>query len=1539
MEWQILLQNPKMLRGANWTLSYTELDGGIQPTLPEIRTVVLGTIIPAAVVAFTLTYDFLSTVHLPKFISGFIRFLRAPFMNFIYLEDLEEEPGEQQLPPLWKSRLLAILSCLEAIGWAAVFAYNEFLGAEIVENIQAGVGFLTWSYAFFRVLAKPPVTPPYLLIIFYMTHALVVVMDIYGLFQMEGKHVGLSVIAALRLAVPMFLTWIAGTYPLEPILPAKNVASGSDIPSNTLAMPEDRATLWSWCTFSFVEPIFGIANQRTINEPDVWSLSPYFTHKNLFNKYLEYCQQHPTHSLLRFLIVSNSLDLILDVALEMWSAFVGFVPPYCLQRILSALADPAPEARSTAYVYTFVMFLANLSFAQVDINQRWYTRRCYERTRGQLFCALHYKALKRRDVGSKAGSGDDKKGDKDESENESADLGKIVNLMQGDAYSVAQRFWDFSGIFASPVRLTIAMVFLYKILGWSSFAGVAVILLAYILNYPLAKYSVYITRQSWSARDRRMKLINELFQNIRFLKFYGWETRWTQRVRDSRENELKWRVRENIVSTLISFIWIWIPSATALSCFLCYTLIAKEKLTVSKAFTSVALFSQLQGPMTRLPDEVFAYLRAYVSMKRIQQFLQEPEVPDWACSLKATTPSPDDEGKVGFEDAAFEWDVAPKSADLPSRFTLGPLNIQFPKGKMTLVSGATGSGKSAMLAALLGEMHAISGRVILNKLGHQVAYCAQNPWLEHATIRDNIIFASKFGYDEARYNAVIEACALTRDLEIFEAGDMTEIGEKGITLSGGQRARIALARALYSQASCILLDDPLAAVDMHTAQHLVKNVLSGDLARDRTIILVTHHISLCLPVATYLVELSGGRVIRQGSIEQLRSQGLLQKVVEDEDIVEDSIPSDEPTKEEPENQADLIGDVGQNDVQKKAANGKLIDAEARAEGRVALSTYMTYIKAAGVFSWILIVFLMVFLRVVNIGSQFYLAKWGEAYERTEELIATAIPWEKLPNPNANVIPWLFIYLFISLAGALSVVSFIAVGYYSSLQASRTLFNSMLSKLAGAPTRFYDITPIGRILNRFTTDLNCIDYALLNSVRAAMSGVLNFIASIGVIIWVVPSFAPFAAITAWLYIRLAPSYVQASRDLRRLESISLSPAFAGFDELLRGLPHVRAFAMEARYQNGFYKKVDKFQSYDHVYWLVANWLMWRYDCLGSVIVFISTAFALMNGVNDGLAALVIVQAGVFAEASRQLVRVLAQLELDANSVERVVEYLEVAQEAPAVTFVKPPAYWPSSNGELVVDNLVVKYAPDLPAVLHQLSFTVRAAEKVGVVGRTGSGKSTLALSLLRIVEASGGRILIDGIDISTLGLDDLRTRVTIISQDVSLFSGTIRSNLDPFNEHTDEECWEVLERCHLTTILKAATDQNKPDGKLALDMPISQTGSLSAGERQLVAMARALLRRSNVVILDEATSQIDTDLDDQIQRTIREEFKGSIVITIAHRLRTVLDYDRILVLGGGEILEFDSPKTLLNKSGGVFREMCKASADWPMLQLIAEASES
>ncbi|CAE6425291.1 unnamed protein product [Rhizoctonia solani] len=1504
----------------------------------------LETYIPALFFLTCTTIVYLArALYIWKTTRALLNFFSRPFRSFLTLEDISEYNSSikrVELPPA-EGKSLRILCFTQAIGWvfwATICVVNGGKPSELAGPVLLA---LSWVLQFARLFPLPA-SAPYILFLFASLNLLSACVDLVY-YRPDPKDIYniASLMGGIRAIISGAIVFLAGRFPVTPILPGPNVAMPGDPLINELTSPEDGVSLWGWLTFSFMGPLFALADERSVrssesgkfslNDEDIWSLSPTFAHRNVFRRYMrEMRERGHNFSLLWYLLRANSLDLIIDLMLELYSAVAGFIPPFALQRILRALEQPQESGvPREAYIWGLVTFLAHMSFAQVDIVHRWHTRRCYERTRGTLFCALHYKALKRRDLGGVTQT--DKQ---DEKDIPSADIGRIVNLMQGDAYAVAQRFWEFSAVFSAPVRLGIALYFLYQVLGWSSFAGVLVVLFAYAINYPLARWNISITRQSWKARDRRMSAVSELLTSLRFLKYMGWESRWLSRVKNARAVELAWRVQENICSVLIAFIWTWVPSAVVLVAFTSYTLLAKEPLTVSRAFTAIEVFSQLQGPMSQLPQQIFALLHAYVSMQRIQSFLDEPEVEDWASSIKRTDDALDTEvvsNKIGFQDAAFVWHMNPSEAQDPVKnhatFKLADINLEFPLGRLTLITGATGSGKSSLLAALLGEMTCVTGQVYLDKRRHAVSYAGQHPWLEHATIRENILYGLPF--NQTRYEAVLDACALRPDLKIFPAGDQTEIGEKGVSLSGGQRARCALARAVYSYSKTVLLDDPLAAVDMHTARHLVDKCLAGTLMQGRTIILVTHHIRMCLDTASYLVELSNGRITRQGTIADLRGKGqlsaILQAQPEDDTTEAESEGAVSPTEVPHTNEADVdTSDVAnasppteETTRQHNSNIGKLVDEEARAEGRVSLRTYWTYIKAAG----------------ITIGSQLFLAKWSEAYGRQPNILSAhtftrAISggfwsWlDKLPPPTVNSIPWLLVYLGISLTGAFTVLSYLAIGYWSSLLASRSLFTAMLDRVVRAPSRWLDVTPVGRILNRFVSDIGAVDSALNPSARAALSGTINFIASFLVIVLFVPSFLPFALVIAWLYIRIAPPFVRASRDLRRLESISLSPAFSGFDELLHGLVHVRAFGAETRYQEAFYKKVDRFQKFDHQYWNCSFWLMWRYDCLGSVVVMLGTLFALLSGVHAGTAAVVIVQAGVFAEASRQLVRVFAQLELDFNSVERIGEYLILPQEAPAIIAnARPPAHWPSRTGGITVDHLVMRYAEGLPDVLRDLTFEVRPREKVGVVGRTGSGKSSLALSLLRAVEPSGGRIILDGIDIRTIGLDDLRSRVTLVSQDVALFSGSVRSNLDPFNEYTDEECWDVLERCHLgqrPTLSGSGEDYSS--GRIllsSLETPVSVGGKgLSAGQRQLLALARAMLRRSAVIIMDEATSSIDLETDDQIQHTIREEMSDALVITIAHRLKTIIDYDRVLVLDHGQVVEFDTPSKLMKNEGGV-----------------------
>ncbi|KIO19698.1 hypothetical protein M407DRAFT_82489 [Tulasnella calospora MUT 4182] len=1478
-----------------------------------------------------------------------LRKVGSPLAGFLQLEDLSEYDAKKSksAPHSVKNILLICVSFIHGAGWCADASYSAMVSGPKHHILVASTTAAAWVYPALRLIMKPPTMPPY----FLLTLAAVQMVSLVPSIWADAVPTWLKTI---RLAALLAALWMGFSYPINSVTPSPNTARVGEIPSNKFTSPEDAVSLSNWFTFRFMNPLFKVASMKTLNPEDVWQLSPYFKHRNLFSKYISTTRKNPHQSLLRFLLASNSLDLIISFTESLYKSIATFVPSFCLQRILMALESHDPARRKEAYFYALGTFIFHCSFAQLDLFGDWHARRCYERSRGQMFCAIHWKSLKRRDMrGKTSANKSDKEGQEDEESANTADIGRVVNLITGDTYAVAQRLWEFPAIFMAPVRCTIALVFLYSILGWSCFAGVAVVLLAYLVNWPLAKIDIALTRKSWATKDLRMSYVDEFFQSIRFLKYMGWERAWSNKVRAARETELKIRVKQNIIDVLISFIWSWIPSAVVLASFLCYTIVARQPLTVSKAFTSIEVFSLLQGPMTELPDQIFAVLHALVSMRRIETFLAEDEVEDWVTSLKRDTPQVELSAqsstlpcKVGFESATFQWyaetakaDSTPPTSETSSAtiatdpapaFRLQDISINFPLGKLSLITGATGSGKTSILNALLGEMNRVSGSVFLDKSNHNVAYAAQFPWLEHATIRDNILFRTPF--DAGRYDAVLEACALKHDLGIFEAGDMTEIGEKGVSLSGGQRARVALARAVYSRAKVVLLDDPLAAVDMHTANHLVKKCFCGPLMKDRTILLVTHHVSLCLTAAAYIVELHNGSIYRQGSVKELEEWGQLEDVIATEDHPE--VPESEP--DDDVNEADQI--APDEDHTKAKAIGKLIEDEHRAEGNVTLKTYLTYMRAVGWVPWSLTCILILAMRGVTVGNQFFLARWAQAYttqvnDATMHIVRALpstflkSPFDSLPDPNENVTPWLIIYTTISLSGALCMILYLSIGYWGSLNASRTLFTAMLDRVSRAPTSFFDRIPIGRILNRFTADMGAVDGALMPSVRSAISGTIGFIASFGVIVLVVPRFAPFALAIAAVYIILAPPYVKASRDLRRLESVFLSPAFSGFDELLHGLIHVRAYGMEMDFQERFYNIVDKFQGFDHFYWMANSWMRERYDYLGSIIVYLTTLFALWTHVPEGMTALVIVNAGIFAEASRRLVRVFAQLELDFNSIERIGEYLAVDQEAAAKSVKPPPAYWPTSNGGIEVENLVIKYSPNLPAVLKGISFEVRPREKIGVITRQmPSGKSTLALSLLRILEPVDGRIFLDGIDIGTLGLDDLRGNITIVSQDVALFSGTVRSNLDPFNEHSDEECWNVLERCHLIS--------HSPFRTPAESLVSPSGSSFSAGERQLLALARAMLRNAKFTILDEASSAIDLATDDMIQRTIREEMVDSLVITIAHRLKTVIDYDRILVLDMGTIAEYDTPEALLEKEGGLFREMCMQSADWEEIRAMA-----
>lgn len=1616
----------------------------------------------------------LSATPLPVTVRRILRAIQRPFHLFLTLKEAEalnaEIPPEElqkntPSAPLWRTLLLSLTALAETLAWLILGSYRFAVQPEALwDDLRPFLIAVSWLYATCRPVASPCATPPYDLFILYILRTAFDTLTFGG--ELYNRTVYGTPLPGTWMLVGQVLNLVASSLLLVVIVSMPLAIPSPSVKREEIGKsvsPEDYTSLWKWMSFLWVKPLIDRGTYETLNENDVWALSPTMQARPLYIKFRA-CKR-PT--LLGWLWAANSLDLILDFILTYVSVIFNYLGPFFLKRILDSLVveendDERTRTRkvSQAYIYAFLAFLCTICRAEADVQHLWYGRRAATRIKSSLMTAIYDKALKRKDFSgivdndaAKNKNADPKKEDpKGDNPKAGADVGKIVNLMAADANRIAMITSGLYFLYGAPFEIIIAGFFLYQLLGWSAFAGFAVIIITWPLNNLVANRSVRIYKGLSTARDKRMGVLNELISAVKFIKFFAWEDRWIKRAMDAREVEMQWMVKARINNVLFSLIWSMAPILVSVTAFFAYVMQGNQ-LTVGTAFTAIALFSMMRAPLNVIPSWIVQLMQTKVAMDRIATYLDEEEVDEQVSSLKkAASPSTFDtfEG-LGIEHGTFKWneveqkkeetaksassssgnngsgeDDAATAVDSASvagsennrRFELTDISVMFPEGELTVITGPTASGKTALLMALLGEMTRLEGRLIMNKdpskvdehgLQHAISYAAQSPWLRHQSIKDNILFG--YPYDEERYNAIVECCALRPDLEILEDGDATEIGARGVSLSGGQKARVALARAVYAPTKYVLLDDPLSAVDSHTARFLYEKLFKGPLLAHRTVVLVTHHVELVLPGTYYLVRMLDGRIDTQGTVKDLRARGVLEDITQDEAVEVHKEEMAAPVGEGADNeqaQIDSVETGGQGEQSAKAKSPrKLVEEEHRETGTVKWAIYNTYLKASSYWTWAILILLIVTNQLLGVSEKFWIKIWGDAYggnstAPTPYLIHTFLTPEheipldhaytaahlpqhyhygaattRLPSihwPNARDHPFFYIgiYASISLGAALVNIAGAITQYTGALRASRILFKKLLTAVVRATMRWHDTTPQGRMLNRFSKDVETVDTSLAGSLQQVNQSLANFAASVITVIAIFPLFIIPASIFGYFYRKLAIGYLNTGRDLRRMEANTRSPIFANFGELLEGIVTVRAFSAEKRFLENHTSKIDLTTKMWYTFWMTNRWLLLQFDSLGAVAVLTTTLFALSGYVDAGLAGVCITSAMAFTNSVYWACRFWTALELDLNSVERVVEYLDLPQEAPLVIEnSRPPAYWPSSTGEhseelISVENLHIKYAPDLPDVLHGVSFKLKAKERVGLLGRTGSGKSTLAMSILRFVDPAEGRIVIDGIDISTIGLHDLRSRITFIPQDATLFSGTLRDNLDPFGEHDDSECLDVLYRVQMLTESQLASQRtsrepSRPgsihgverdegasvgtgtptsteiDSKvpITLETQVSPGGTnFSQGQRQLIAMARALLRRSAIIVLDEATSSIDFATDAKIQKTIREEFNDSLLLTVAHRLRTVIDYDRLLVLDKGELAEFDTPWNLIQKEDGIFRSMCLKSGTFAELEAAA-----
>jgi ABC-type multidrug transport system fused ATPase/permease subunit len=808
--------------------------------------------------------------------------------------------------------------------------------------------------------------------------------------------------------------------------------------------------------------------------------------------------------------------------------------------------------------------------------------------------------------------------------------------------------------------------------------------------------------------------------------------------------------------------------------------------------------------------------------------------------------------QLQMKSASFAWPGATEPV-------LREISLSFPEG-LTVVCGEVGAGKTALLQALLGELDQLSGEY--HRTNEMVGYCGQTPWLQSMSIRENILFAAP--YEETRFKQVLEACALVPDMLTFKNGDLSMVGENGVGLSGGQKARISLARAVYSKANTMLLDDPLSALDHQTADFIVRWCLTGPLLKGRTAILVTHRTELCLGLATQAVQMANGRAILLDP--ETISFDELHKVTSTDSANEDSKAKDKQDS--------------------TATPEKFMDEEHREHGGVQAKVYWEYIKAGKLIWWLILIIIMALYRLIDVGETWFLKQWGEAYGNPVE--KSSGPFGDLPSPEINIRPWLIGFSLLAVAQALAYM--IAQGFMLVIvyNAGKNLFARVMTKVSHATFRFYDVTPVGRLMNRLTSDIKTVDGNISAQFQNVVHLSILWISSVVVIGSVTPIFLIFAIVLTIGFVVIFMHFLPTSQSLRRLEFVSLTPLVSNFGALADGLTTIRAYCASARFQDRVIQVTDAFQKMDHFYWSLQAWLMFRFDTLSACSTFLITGLALFTGVSAGLTAFVLTAANKFVTSTHSLCKQYGQLQMDFVSVERVVELLHLAQEPPGK--VVPPASWPLYGSDIVFENVTIKYAPHLQPALSDVSLTIKGGSTTALIGRTGSGKSTLALSLLATTLPVSGRIIIDGIDIATVDLQSLRKRVTFLAQEPVLFPGTMRQNLDPLEEYSDFECYTVLE--------KIASRH-----EWSLNTNIDTGGkNLSQGQRQLVGLARALLRRSPIIVMDEATASIDRETAMRIQEILREEMRESTVITIAHRVEAVSNASFCVSLQKGKIIE-------------------------------------
>ncbi|XP_031394506.1 putative ABC transporter C family member 15 [Punica granatum] len=1256
-----------------------------------------------------------------------------------------------------------------------------------------------------------------------------------------------------------------------------------------------KATLIQLVTFSWLNPLFAVGIKKPIEQDEIPNVdtkdSATFNSQSFIDciKCVKERDRTRNPSIYKAIFLFIRKKATINASFAIVSAVASYAGPYLIDDFVNFLTDKSNRSLKDGYLLALGFLGAKM--VETIAQRQWIfgARQLGLRVRASLISSIYKKGLV---LSSQS--------------RQSHTSGEIINYMSVDIQRITDLIWYLNIIWMLPIQISLAIYILHTNLGVGSFAALAATLAVMACNIPITRIQKRYQTKIMEAKDSRMKSTSEILRNMKTIKLQAWDNQFLHRLASLRKIESDWIWKSMKLSSLTAFIFWGSPTFISIVTFIACMMLGVQ-LTAGRVLAALATFRMLQDPIFSLPDLLNVIAQGKVSADRIASYLQEDEIQQDAIEYVPKTQASFD---VEISDGKFSWDSE------SSRPTLDNIQLVVKKGTKVAICGTVGSGKSSLLSGILGEIRKLSGDV---KISGTKAYVPQSPWILSGNIRDNILFGNQ--YDSDKYDRTVKACALIKDFELFSAGDLTEIGERGINMSGGQKQRIQIARAVYQDADIYLLDDPFSAVDAHTGTQLFKDCLMGML-KDKTVIFVTHQVEF-LPAADLILVMRDGRIAQAGTFEELMKQNTgfevlvgahnhaLESIltIENSNRPSDELQPDGESNEELTSNAELAYTRQDSEhslfEDNSEQKGKLVQDEEREKGGIGKEIYWSYITMVkrGAFVPFIILAQSSF-QMLQIASNYWMA-W------------TSPPTSEA-EPRLGMKFVLSVYVLLSVGSSLCVLLRAILNAIAGLWTSQMLFTNMLQSVMRAPMSFFDSTPTGRILNRASTDQSVLDLEIPGKLGWCAFSIIQLLGTIAVmsqVAWeVFVIFIPVTAICIW-YQRY---YIPTARELARLSGIQRAPILHHFAESLAGAATIRAFGQGERFSNGNLGLIDNHSRPWFHNASAMEWLSFRLNLLSNFVFAFSLVVlvTLPEGIiNPSLAGLAVTYGINLNVLQASVIWNMCNAENKMISVERILQYSKLKSEAALlIEDSRPTSNWPE-YGTISFKNLQIRYAEHLPSVLKNIDCTFPGKRKIGVVGRTGSGKSTLIQALFRIIEPRQGSIVIDGVDICKIGLHDLRSRLSIIPQDPTMFEGTVRGNLDPLQQYSDHDVWESLDKCQLGDLVRAKEEK--------LDSTVVESGeNWSVGQRQLFCLGRALLKKSSILVLDEATASVDSATDGVIQKIISQEFKDRTVVTIAHRIHTVIDSNLVLVLSDGRVAEFDSPSKLLEREDSFFSKLIK-----------------